>query len=129
MKKVIFILMALVIGFTSCKKDEEKLTQEKVLGKWGVESIIFASLVSGVFDTETQPGNPADYLDFRANGKVYAMTDGDKDTLAYTIISENSIKIDDDTFVIKALTDNSFVLYAKVTEGANYFEQTLNLKR
>jgi hypothetical protein len=133
MKKIltsVILVSSLVFSVASCKKeDKPKPTSERVLGKWSIQSLTENDHYSGQDHLSVTPGDPTDFVDFRSDGKVYSNVTGFPDTSAYTIVSNNKIMIETDSYDIKTLTDNSFVLYSKDDYGADYFEATISLKR
>ena len=71
MKKVLFTMMACTALLTACKKDKEKTTAEKVLGKWSVTNSVDNDFYNNTAHITTYPGAAGDYVDFRADNKVY----------------------------------------------------------
>ncbi len=132
MKKVLFLMITCAALFTACKKDKEKTTSEKVLGKWNVTNTVNNSFYNNTAHVTTQNGIAGDYADFRADGNVYSKDGTYLDTAAYSITVDNKLVYDGETFDIRTLTDNQFVLYSKYVypnTPANYEETTLNLYR
>ena len=116
--------------FTACKKDKEKTTSEKVLGKWSVTNTVDNSFYNNTAHVTTRAGLAADYADFRSDGKLYSKDGIYLDTVAYSITVDNKIILDGETFDIRTLTDNQFVLYNKYVypnTPSNYDETTLTL--
>src|SRR5215203_1984341 len=99
----------------SCTKEDKKTTDEKIQGKWQVESVVDHEHVSGLDSTDTYTGTPNDYLDFHANGKLYYSWDGDTDSVGYTLQDDTKILFDEGIgeFDIQTLTENTLKLYAK----------------
>ena len=133
MKKIIrsFLIITLIAFlFSACKKKEAQLTTaEKVQGTWQLQTDIYHEFVSGVDQSDTTLGVNAT-IEFRNDGKVYSNNQGMKDTSTYTLSGDTKIIVDgDQNFDIKALTSNSFVLYTKVVQGADYTEETISLKK
>ena len=132
---ILLITIASMI-ITSCKKEDAapkpKTTQEKIAGKWRLESSARNDFYAGVPHFITYTGTAADYVDFRNDGKVYSFVDGNSDTTAYSIISDTKMWIDSstDVFDILTLTESTFKFYMKQTFNAGeYYETTINLKR
>ena len=123
--------------FESCKKSDKKVTlttTQQVQAKWTLESLIDHEHVnSPVFDsTITTPGTAADYLDFRADGKVYSSLGGSLDTTTYAIVGDTSILIvSAGSYRIQTLTANAMKLYTKldVPSWPGYIEEYINLKK
>lgn len=138
MKKLLLFGFATALLFNACKKKTEdvvpKTTAEKVQGLWKVTSLVSNDFYSNTNHITTQTGIATDYVDFRVNGKVYTQfgtpNASNRDTSTYTIVNDNTIKLDTDNFEIRVLNDNQFVLYNKdpySTTPVAYDETTLNL--
>jgi len=133
MKKIfqsLLIITLISFLFSACKKKDVQLTTaEKVQGTWQLQTDIYHEFVSGTDYSDTTTG-PNSTLEFRNDGKVYSDLQGQKDTSTYTLTGDNQIVINGNiTFDIKTLTTNLFVLYTKQTQGADYSEETLSLKK
>lgn len=118
--------------FTACKKDKEKTTAEKVLGKWTSINSVENDFYNNTPHVTTYPAAAGDYADFRNDGKVYSKDGVDLDTSSYSITTDNKIIIESETLEIKTLTDNQFVLYNKDIDPitpTEYYEVTLNLSK
>ena len=145
MKKLLLFGFATVLVFTACKKKTEevvpvvpvKTTTEKIQAVWKVTSLVYNDFYSNANHPFTQTGIATDYVDFRTNGKVYVQfgnpsSASSRDTSSYTIVNDNTIKIDTDNFEIKTLTANQLVLYNKTinsTTPLEYDESTFNLNK
>lgn len=104
-------------------------TAEKVQGTWQLQSDIYHEFVNGENNSDTTSGISST-IEFRKDGKVYANIQGEKDTSAYSLSGDTQIIMDQDqTYEIKTLTSNSFILYSKETQGADYYEETISLKK
>lgn len=133
MKKIIrsFLIITLIAFlFSACKKKDVQLTTaEKVQGTWQVQTDINHEVLNGVDQSDTTLGVNTT-IEFRNDGKVYSNNNGEKDTTTYTLSGDTHIIIDiDQTYEIKTLTSNSFVLYNKEIQGAGYTEETISLKK
>jgi hypothetical protein len=135
MKKIItsVVLVSLVTFYLpACKKSDKKQTTiEKVQGKWQLVTDISNEHVSGMDHINTTTGSPGDILDFRTDGKVYSNIGGQADTSAYALSGDTKLIINGiQLFDITTLTSNSFILYAKETNGGSDFnEETITLKK
>jgi outer membrane lipoprotein-sorting protein len=132
MKKLFIALIAFTALFSACKKkDVEKTVAEKLAGKWKVTSYVSNDYYSGANHPSTTPGGAGDYVDFRADGKVYSKEGNNpEDVSAFSLVNDNTVKIDNEDFTIKAITETQLVLYQKdqtSTTPLEYFEITLNL--
>ena len=131
MKKIIkypLLVILLVFFFAACKKKQVTLTTaEKVQGTWHLQTDIYHQHVGGVDYSDTTLGNGAT-IEFRSDNKAYSDFQGQKDTAVYTLTGNTQITLNGtDTYDIKTLTSNQFVLYSKKTQGADYFEETITL--
>jgi hypothetical protein len=134
MKKIITsaLLASLVIFYLpECKKsDKPQTTLEKIQGKWQLVSDVENDHIAGQDDITTYTGAPGDFLDFRADGKVYISIQGEQDTSTYTLSSDTKIVLDGTPSDIITLTSNSFIIHDKEISGADDFhEVTITLKK
>ena len=132
--KIMSIILLLSMGFMACKKDDakSKTTQEKLSGKWNFVSTISNHFYGGSSHFTNTTGAPGEYVDFRNDGKIYSYIIGAYDTVAYGIITESKIWIDNsnNTFDLKVFTDADLQLYDKeIINPSDYDEATINLKR
>jgi hypothetical protein len=132
MKKLLFALFAITTLFTACKKkDVEKTTAEKLIAKWKVSSYVENDYFNNTNHSATTQGGTTDYVDFRTDGKVYSKEGSSSEDVAdYSVVNDNTVKIDGDDYTIKTLTDTQLVLYYKdqtSTQPLEYYELTFNL--
>lgn len=132
--KLLSIILLISMGFIACKKENTtpRTTQDKIAGKWKLQSSVVDHFYSGASHIITYTGTAADYADFRNDGKVYSFVDGNYDTSAYGIISDTKMWIDNSSsvFDIQTLTDTDFKIYMKqVYSAAEYDESTVNFNR
>ena len=141
------IMKSITIGFTaiiltvsilfcsSCKKDPapNPTTQDKILGKWKMQSIVENDFFSGLPHINTITANATDYADFRKDGTVEISIYGSIVTSPYGIITESKIWIEDaaDIYEIKELTGTALKLYQKeIYSGmSEYAETTYSFSR
>ena len=139
MKKTLLVIIPFFVFaciFSSCKKDKAKeaTTAEKVQYKWSIVSIVdhYHSATDGD-DTQTSPGTTDDYINFGSDRNVITHFLGADDTEVYSITSDTQITIGSgsgaEIYTIKTLTASQFVLYTKETDGGDYEEITINLKK
>jgi hypothetical protein len=130
MKKLLFVAIASMALFSACKKkDVEKTTAEKILGKWtlvtGTDNFYF----NNTNHISTYSGTANDVDDFRTDGRVY---EGPTFTSSspYSVISDSKVLIDGISTDINSLTDAQLILHAKVSgTGTDYHEYTSTYKR
>lgn len=122
-RKILSYPLLLSILFLACKKkteERELTTQEKILGKWKVSTIIEEEIISGTAQTNTYNGVADDYIDFREDGKVYYNVSGDLDTFTYRILNDQYLVQDiADTFRISTLTTTNFTEFHQES-GSSY---------
>jgi hypothetical protein len=132
MKRVIisfFVLALLGVSTSSCKKDKVPTLQDKVTGKWLIETYEYNDHFAGIDHRYTMTGTAAEYMDFRNDGKMYYYFGGGHDTLTYSILSQTEMKLDGTLCQIRILTDNKFKFYYREDSGADFEENTITLKR
>jgi hypothetical protein len=132
--KKITSYVALIILITFCvisckKKDTKATTAEKVQGTWQLHSDISNEHVNGIDNFDTTLALPGSTIEFRNDGKVYTTTPDEKDTATYSLSGDTKLIIDNIAYDIKTLTSNTFQLYIKESQGADYYEETVNLTR
>ncbi len=128
-KNVLFILFAGVI-LVSCTKDDKvsKTTQEMIVGKWKVNTIVEED--TSIPFTYTYTGVSSDYIDFRNDGKVYYNTAFGSvpgpDTFTYKVLNNQYIVEGNyDTFEIKTLTDTKLILHYQNTIGSYRYTEDM----
>ncbi|WP_223607736.1 hypothetical protein [Chryseobacterium sp. OSA05B] len=137
MKKAILILLTIlsVIIAAGCSKDDndpsEAPVKERILGKWKFISVVTENTVlSEPTETTTEYGVEGDYFDFRSDGNIYYVLGGDTEEIApYSIENETTLKIENDAFTIKELTQHKLA-FQFVKVNANYTrKQAYNLSK
>ena len=140
MKKVItsIVIVTLVTMYLqACKKSDTtaatstQTVLQKIQYKWTLERIVDNNYYSGADHINTTTGTSSDYFDFKKDGKVYFSFSGITDVVTYSLINDTQILIDGtETYQIKTLTANSFVLYQKnIRNATDYDEETIIMKR
>ncbi len=139
MKKIITslaVVTLIVLCNTACKKTEtqqpQQSTLQRIQAKWQLQSWVENDHISGTDHITTITGNANDYIDFRTDGKVYSSISGNMDVATYSLTgSDTKILIDGtDTYDIKTLTSNSFILYIKqLSGGSDFDETTISMKK
>jgi hypothetical protein len=114
MRKLLFVAIACVALFTSCKKSDTDIpNSEKIIGKWKLATIVTNDFYSGAPHLYTRTGEPNDYIEFKAGNKITLSFMGFVETSNYTIQDETKITVNGETSDIKTLTGNLLVLYNK----------------
>lgn len=139
MKKIItsIVIVTLVAMFLqACKKPDAtptptQTTLQKIQYKWGLERIVENDHYAGVDHNSATIGTSSDYFEFKTDGKIYYSISGFTDNVTYSLINDTKILVDGtETYEIKTLTANSFVLYQKTMRNAtDYDEETIIMKR
>lgn len=136
MRKIFITTIAaslFIFFLASCKKEQpvtEKTPQQKIVGKWMIESVMENDHYSGSDHITTENGTSADYMDFHSDGMVATSFQGNTDYVDYKVPSATMIIIDGDAFEIKTFTEKKFVMYLKENYGGgDYGEFTVSLVR
>ena len=124
---LIALMMALSIG--SCKKENETTITHQLQQSWNVTSIK-TNYHSALGDSiNIYHGIQNDTFQFKNDGKLISIIDGDTTVTNYSIISNSRLQIDNEYYSIHNFTYNSLVLYAKEGVPEAYFEVTVSLKK
>jgi hypothetical protein len=120
-----------VISFSFCKDIKLERTQQELLNaKWSIASMKYNVVENGIhISSRNYDGSSTDYMAFSNNNKIYRLIHGTKDVVPYTLIPGNKIICDEDTMIIKSLTEKICVLNLKNGSNNNYSEQIINLKK
>lgn len=137
MKKWILVASLGMITLVACKKDDEmvvkeKTTSEKIVGMWKFTNALYSGSFNGMADKDTIIGKPADFLNFKTNGKLVTFVDGELDSANYSITTDNKVAIAGDAiYDIKTLNTTNFTLFARENgPGATDFDEiTINLRK
>jgi hypothetical protein len=100
MKKVLFVLLACTTLLTACKKNKNKTTAEKVVGKWSLVSIRDNSFYSNTPHVTTLTGTAFDYIEFLDGGIGTVNIGGSADLVTYSVVGDTKLVLDGETFVI-----------------------------
>lgn len=136
MKRTILLLLisVLFVTITGCAKDDDfsdKPAKEKILGKWKFVSVVTEKIKpSAPVEITTEQGAEGDYFDFRIDGNLYYVLNGDGEQIEpYTIENENVLKINSDAFTIKELTEHKLAFEFVKVYSTYTRKQTFNLSR
>lgn len=133
--KLICVVILFSMGIIACKKEsttQTKTTQEKILGKWNLQSTAMNDYYNGTSHPDTIYFLPGEYIEFRADGKAYGYNSGSFDTSVYGITNDSKIWIDDPGYIfdILTLTDADLKIYRKeIYSATEYSEATVKAKR
>lgn len=112
MNRKTILVFATMLIFISCNKDEDRpvSVEQMVQGKWKINSIKEEDSGSIPPYSNTYPGLPDDYVDFRTDGNVYWYSDGIYDTFTYRVVNDQYI-IEEvaDTFNILTISNNRLI--------------------
>jgi hypothetical protein len=133
-KKTLFVVLAGICVFASCKKSDGKSTSDKMIGKWQFVSDIEHASYNGVDYRDSTLGVTGNTMEFRNDGKAYLdLGTYNRDSGSYKVIDDSHFVLDDgtgpDTLMIQTLTGNSFIMYNKTLESFGYTEYTVTLKK
>ena len=129
---VSFIATAAI--FTSCKKENGKSNEERIVGKWTPEAAYFDYNVGGVSQKDTAVASEGDYIQFNSDKTVVSVSEGEQSTGTWSI-QDNKLTISETGEVvapiydIQKLTDNEMSLHLKQTDDSGYLEMTLHLTK
>ncbi|CAN5503463.1 hypothetical protein BH10BAC3_BH10BAC3_12210 [soil metagenome] len=132
MKTFSIILVSVATFLFSCKKeiDIAQVTNDKIQGKWQIDSIVDKQYFNGTYSNSSNAGTPEDYIEFRSDGRMYTSFQGYTDNSSYYVRSNTIIVIGGDSANINELTDKKLVIYNKAEAGViGYIETTYYLKR
>ncbi len=129
MKKVLFVLLACTTLLTACKKNKNKNTAEKVVGKWSLVSIRDNSFYSNTPHVTTLTGTAFDYIEFLDGGIGTVNIGGSADLVTYSVVGDTKLVLDGETFDILGISDNVLLLYSKTGSATVYDESTISLKK
>lgn len=128
--------LAVFSMFTSCKKESnEGTTEEKIVGKWTLEAAYFDYHFLGVSQKDTATSASGSFLQFNSDGTASAFGDGLisvgtwKITDNRLVITENGDEDSPVGYNIVKITKNELQLHDKETDGEDYVEVTLHLKK
>jgi hypothetical protein len=133
-KSTIVSLLALSVVVYSCKKDKDKSTQDRLIGKWSMVSAKWNDHYNGTnhYDSSSY-GSGLFNVEFKSDGKVITSSSmsADKDTSTYKMLDDKRIVFDNvDTLTINSISDNDFQLYYKeVYQNNEYYEEWQNFKK
>ncbi len=133
-KKMLFLSTIIIMLLNACKKDEAT-TQEKIIANWKIQNIMGTSVSGGTSTSTNYVGQPSDYIDFRADNKVYTSVNGTVDTASYSVAGNNVTIIPNPgdaplVYEVKSVSNTNLQLYNKNTISATaYTEFTVNLKK
>jgi hypothetical protein len=135
--KMLFLLLVAVssLAITSCEKEQDedspaKTTEQNIQGKWQINNISINESFSGEDHITTHPGTPADYVEFKSDGKMNTYFKNNLNVSDYSVKSVKIITIEGDDHTIRQLTDSTLIMYSTDRTGSiGYTEVTYNLKR
>ncbi|EJL68502.1 hypothetical protein [Chryseobacterium populi] len=132
-KKILILLAILSIIITGCSKDEfsDKPAQERIVGKWILDSVVTETIKpSAPAEITTEYGEEGNYFDFRTDRNLYYTLGGsDEQAEPYSIENETTLKINNDAFTIKELTEHKLVFEFVKVNTTYTRKQTYNLSR
>ena len=139
--KTALVITLTALSILSCKKDDKtttsptpsQTTTQKVQYKWTFVSAIDFNYVGTTttldyIDT-IAVGDPGDYVEFRTDNKAYLYTLTTYDTLEYSVINDNLMVFNSDTFNITVLTANDFTLTYSERTVSPYFDNVIKMRK
>lgn len=122
------ITTILLIGFSACNKHDS--TEDKVDGKWFVQKRKITTTRDGRGSVNDYPVTPADYFSFKKKNNSFIRSfDGVVTSGTYLLISDNQIKINNDTATIIKITKDEFNFTIRAVGVDAIMETELNLTK
>jgi hypothetical protein len=113
-KSFLMAALAISVSFVACKKDKEddkpKTTNEKIVGKWKGDQGTVVITAPPPIGSQTQNEDLRHLnVEFKSNGTAVIDSAGfDAETSSWSLVGDNKIILDSDTFDIKVLNDTQF---------------------
>jgi len=122
MKKIILAMLCATAVLVACKRDDvSPRTADKILGTWRLQKAVdeYYQPMNTLVDKEETIGLPGDSVVFKSNNEVYTYSPVDgNDMTTYEVLNETTLKVEDETYEIKKLTNNELYLYQDHKEPA-----------
>jgi hypothetical protein len=128
--KFLAIVLALLIGIYSCKKEEKAVVDNtSIVGKWLNIKKEYKTYENGVFKNSDSTAEDVDILEFKTDGTytyfqenylengTYTITNGGKNV---TIVVNRKGKTETWSFEIKNLDSKLIIYYVKTSENFKY---------
>lgn len=113
------IPISISILIFSCQKDDiVKTTSKRVKDKWQIDSLITTQKINNKTTRDVLAGTPADYVEFRSDGRMHTHFQGKSDYSSYSIKDGNTLMIGGDAAYIHDLTEKKFIIYTKAEAGS-----------
>lgn len=138
MKRIITALLLTIALFTACKKDKDTFTTSAINGKWLYVSAHNKMVENGnVLTDKTLTFDAGSHFTFNTDGSFNALVDGDADSGTWNLTGKTlnlDIKTSGGGIInmaaeVKALTDNSLIIYTKDVDGTFTNETTTTFKK
>lgn len=127
--KLIAASALVMLVFASCSKSDVQ-TQNRILGRWQIESNVINEYYNYQDHQTVYYGRPFDYFEFGSDGTVAISTNGYVSYLRYYLTGNNQLNIDGDLVEIRSFTNNQMILYSKkYYSSVEYDENTYYLYR
>jgi hypothetical protein len=106
-----------ILTASSCRKETEPPVPYPIQGRWNLQNLVeslYNNNTNQLIGSQTTPASPGDYMEFRNDNRIYMQITGVKDTVGYSLISDNKLVYidppDRDTLDITTLTANNLSL-------------------
>lgn len=137
LRTTLLLLIGSALVLSSCDKDDDISTEtalQRLQKTWKVDNIKTEFFTTPASATINYTGQPADYYDFRTDGKLYTYLNGERDTMFYNLINNNTLVVNNegaiDTGKITTLTNSKLIGVTKFRMSATeYSEITATLSR
>jgi hypothetical protein len=127
MKKrtIVSFLSLSIVAFAACKKDNDKSTAERLQGKWILQKQVWNNYNNADHKDSSTYTTGDNYMIFTSNSQViYHDPYSIDDTVTFKMLNDQSLLIDQDTFMITKLTDTQLQWYSKETySSTRWYEE------
>jgi len=119
-KRTIVSLLSLsIVVFAACKKNNDKSTAERLQGKWILQKEVWNNHNNTDYKDSSSYTTRDNYMTFTSNNQViYHDPYSADDTVAFKMLNDQTLLIDQDTITITKLTDTELNWYFKETYSA-----------
>ena len=131
MKKFLTPLLAIVLLFTACGKDDPPAPAATLVGKWTLDQTIIKEYVNNAVVSSITIPSDGTTFDFQGNGNLVITHPGNVlESMPYTIQPNSKVNIDGDVFDVQSLTTTNVTIYHRQDLSAGEYDEVIvKLKR